>query len=84
MIDAINSVNLIDRINHINPGVLNCISLQMKDISNDPKNYGITFWDKKGDLSRLLEFTGICKAFMRSVQKMNKIPLGVLNINSSG
>ena len=56
----------------------------MKDISNDPKNYGITFWDKKGDLSRLLEFTGICKAFMRSVQKINKIPLGVLNINSSG
>ena len=65
LIDAIDSVNRIDRIDCIdridriyiiNPGVLNCSALQLKDNSNDPTNSGMTFWCKKGEL---FEVTGI-------------------------
>ena len=52
LIDAINSVDRIDRINridHIDPGVINNSALQLKDNSNYPINYGMTFWGKKGE-----------------------------------
>ena len=76
LIDAINSVDHInyvdcidhiDRIDCIDPGILNYSALQLKDNSNDPTNSGMIFWGKRGDFSRLLAFTGICKYFNRSV-----------------
>ena len=66
LICAIGFVNRIDSINFINPGVLDCRVLQLKDNANDPTNSGMTFWGKKGDFSILLAFTVICKYFMRS------------------
>ena len=53
LIYAIDSVNCID---HIDPGILNCSALQLKDNSNDPKNSGMIFWGQKGEL---FEVTGI-------------------------
>ena len=47
LINAINSVDPIDR---INPGVLNCSALQLKDNLNDPTNSEMTFWGKKEEL----------------------------------
>ena len=38
--NAIDSADRIDCINHINPIVLNCSALQLKDDENDPKNMG--------------------------------------------
>ena len=53
LIDAIDSVN---RIDCIDPGVLNYIALQLKDNLNDPTNSGVNFWGKKG---LRFEVTGI-------------------------
>ena len=39
--------------------------------------YGV----KRGKISRLLSFTGICRYFKRSVWEINKIPLGVMTSN---
>ena len=47
-IDSINFIDRIDRTNHIDPGVLNCSALQLKDNSNYPKISGMIFWVKKG------------------------------------
>ena len=43
---------------------------------------GWTFGVKRGDFLSLLEFTGICKYFTRSVWDIHKIPLWVMTINS--
>ena len=53
LIDAIDSVN---NINRIDPGVLNCSAMQLKDISNEPTDFRITFWGKNGEI---FEVTGI-------------------------
>ena len=82
MINEIDYVDRIERINCINPGVLDCSELQLKDNANDPTNSGMTFWVKKGDFSRLLAFTVICKYFTRSIKEINKIPLGEMTSNS--
>ena len=42
---------------------------------------GQTFGVKRENISRLMEFTGICKDFRRSVWEINKIPLGVMISN---
>ena len=55
-IDAINYIDPIYCINLINPDVLNCIILQLKDNENDLTNSGMTFGDKKGGL---FDITGI-------------------------
>ena len=43
LIDAIDSVHRIYFIDRIDPGVLNCSSLQLKDNSNDPIKSGMEF-----------------------------------------
>ena len=79
LIDAIYSIGSIDRINHINPGVINCSALQLKDNSNDPTNSGITFWGFKEGFSILLEFANILQGLF---QYINKITLRVITSNS--
>ena len=61
-IDSVNCINCIDRIkciDRIDPGVLNCSSMQLKDNSDDPTKSEMTFWGKKGEILRLLAFTGV-------------------------
>ena len=55
-INAIDSVDIIDCRNLINPDVLNCSVLQLNDNTNDPTKTGMTFWGKKGEP---FEVTGI-------------------------
>ena len=81
MIDAINYFDRINRINRIDPGILNFSTIKMKDNANDPTNSGMTFWGKKGELLRLLESTGIGRYFTRYVGEINKTPLGVMTSN---
>ena len=47
LIVTISYVNLIDC---INPGVINCSALQLKDNSNVPTNSRMTLWGKKGEI----------------------------------
>ena len=62
LIDAIDSVDIIDcidridRINRIDPGVLSCSALQLKDNSNGPTNSEMTFRVMMGEI---FEVTGI-------------------------
>ena len=67
-IGAVDYVDRIDSINCINHGDLYCSLLKLKYNSNDPTNYGINFWVKKGEILKLLEFTSICKYFTRYFQ----------------
>ena len=42
--DSVNRIDCINRIDRIDPGVLDYSALQLKDNSNDPTNSGMTFW----------------------------------------
>ena len=56
LIDEIGSVNCINHIDRIDPGVLNYSALQLNDNSNDLTNSGINFW---GKTRKFYEVTGI-------------------------
>ena len=81
-IDAIGYDYCIDCINFIDPGVINCRALQLKDNTNEPKNSWITIWGKNGNFLRLLACPAICKDFTRFDRKINKISLGFMNSDS--
>ena len=55
-IDYVDPIKFVDRINRINPGILNYSALQLKDNSNNPTNAGMNFWGQKG---QLFEVNGI-------------------------
>ena len=56
LLDEIDYVDCINRINFTYPGILNCNALQLKDDANDSTNSGINLWGKKGELFNI---TGI-------------------------
>ena len=68
LINAIHYVDRIYPINHIDPGILNCSMVQLKDNKNYPTKSRMNFWGKKENILRLLEFTDICKYLTRSIQ----------------
>ena len=42
-------INTIDSVNRMDPVVLNCSVLQLKDNSINPTNSGMIFWGKTGE-----------------------------------
>ena len=82
LIDAINYVDSIDRINRTNPVVLTYSAVQLKKRHMNQQTLGWPLGFKKGNFSKLLAFTGIWKYFTRSVWEINNITLGVMTSNS--
>ena len=80
-IDAIDYVDCIIHINFIDPGILNCSEIQLKDNSNVPTNSGMAFWGEKGKFSRFLASNVICKYSTRSFREINRISLRLMTSN---